>query len=169
MKGSGEMNRRDQILQVLGETSESMTTAAIAKVLDTVEQNIHKVLRDLVTDRLVNQVGIKPFTYLLSSAGRDYLSDPSFGQATRAHKAQPQAIDTQPTLKVGVFTSGELQIEVGGKRLSLSREQAADLVQFLDALPNRLFESPPATPDRPSPFAALGVAPGRVHRLADEA
>lgn len=169
MKGNGEMNRRDQILQTLADASTAMKTAEIAARLDTVEQNIHKVVRELAADGLVNQVSEKPFTYLLSNAGRDWLASPSFGQTTRTPKAASEPSAAQPALKVGVFTSGELHIEAGGKRLLLSREQASDLVQFLDALPNRLFESAPVAKDCASPFAALGVAPARVHRLADDA
>ncbi len=135
------MNRRDQILQALSEASVAMKTADIATKLDTVEQNIHKVVRELADEGLVNQVGIKPFTYLLSAAGRDRLGDPTFGQSARARKVT-EADAVNRVLKVGVFTSGELHIEAGGKRVLLSREQASELVQFLDALPNRLFENP---------------------------
>ncbi len=131
------MNRRDQILQALAETTVALKTTEIAAKLGTVEQNIHKIVRELAEDGLVNQVGIKPFTYLLSASGRDCLAAPNFGQSTRTKKAHD---DCSPKMKVGVFTTGELQIEVGGKRLLLSRDQTTNLVQFLDALPNRLFE-----------------------------
>ncbi len=162
------MNRRDQILQALAETTVALKTTEIAAKLGTVEQNIHKVVRELAEDGLVHQVGIKPFTYLLSPSGRDWLADPNFGQASRSKKSAVADDSDPPGLKVGVFTSGELQIEAAGKRLLLSRVQAAELVQFLDALPNRLFEGG-APAARPSPFAALGVAATRTHRLADEA
>lgn len=158
------MNRRDQILQALAETTVALKTSEIAAKLGTVEQNIHKVVRELADGGLVNQVGIKPFTYLLSASGRDCLAAPNFGQSKRTKKADD---DCSPELKVGVFTTGELQIELGGKRLVLSRHQTTQLVQFFDALPNKLFEQAPA--ERTSPFAALGVAPARVHRLADDA
>ncbi len=133
------MNRRDQVLQALSEASVAMKTADIATMLNTVEQNIHKVVRELADQGLVNQVGVKPLTYLLSAAGRDRLADPEFGQSARARKTT-ETDEVNRALKVGVFTSGELQIEVGGKRVLLSRDQASELVQFLDALPNRLFE-----------------------------
>ncbi len=160
------MNRRDQVLQALSEASVAMKTADIATMLNTVEQNIHKVVRELADEGLVNQVGVKPFTYLLSATGRDRLADPTFGQSARARKSI-ETDEVNRALKVGVFTSGELQIEVGGKRLVLSSKQASHLVEFLDALPHKLFVQ--RSHDRPSPFAALGVGVGRVHRLADDA
>ncbi len=163
------MNRRLQIMHILRDNGGTMKTAEIARIASTSEQNIHKVLRGMAEEGLIDQVGEKPFTYQINDGGRAWLAQPAVTAAKLERTAESNA---QPTgsreMKVGVFTTGEIQIEVGGKRVLLSRAQSADLVEFLDALPGKIFEKA-AKPnaERASPFAALGVTASRVHRMAD--
>lgn len=163
------MNRRLQIMYILRDNGGEMDTTEIARLADTVAQNIHKILRGLVDEALIEQVGEKPFTYRINEAGREWLAHP---EVTAAKLGQAAESNAQPAgsreMKVGVFTTGEIQIEVGGRRVMLSRDQSAELVEFLDALPGKIFEKAvKLDAERASPFAALGVPQSRVHRIAD--
>lgn len=163
------MNRRIQIMHILRDNGGEMETTEIARLADTIAQNIHKTLRELVDDELIDQVGQKPLTYRLNSAGQAWLGQPVTVSEQAGVSRRAAAHDLRSVaMKVGVFTTGEIQIETGGKRVILSRDQSAELVEFLDSLPGRIFERGAKTAgERASPFAALGVPQSRVHRIAD--
>ncbi len=162
------MNRRLQIMHILRDNGGTMKTGEIARIASTSGQNIHKVLLAMAEEGLIAQVGERPLTYQINDAGRAWLALP---EVTAAKLKQLAHSTTNLTgsreMKVGVFTTGEIQIEVGGKRVLLSRDQSADLVEFLDALPGKIFEKTAKPAERANPFAALGVTASRVHRIAD--
>lgn len=163
------MNRRIQLLHILRDNGGEMETTEIARLADTVAQNIHKTLRGLVDEELIDLVGERPLTYRINSAGQAFLAQPTtISQTSTESRRAATPIRRSDAIKVGVFTSGEIQIEAGGKRVTLSRDQSAELVEFLDSLPGRIFEkAAKGTGERASPFAALGVQQSRVHRIAD--
>jgi len=152
------MKRTDQILQLLNGCKDGMTGSNIAVSLNTIQQNIGKVLNELADQKLVNTAGERPVVYSITDAGRAHVQSPSFGTEERRPAAPSQKADSPSSVSIGVFTSGELHIEANGKRVVLTKTQAAEMVDFICALPNKIFS------DRPS----MASLPSRVHRMSDD-
>lgn len=160
------MKGADQILKLLAEhpdTLTSLTEKAIADACGTVPQNINAVLLQLVKDgmatRSKEELG---WHYQVTDAGIARTQADDFGQEGRkAPATRPAAPDASP-LSIGIFTTGELHVEANGKKLVLTKSQASELVEFVCALPNRLFATPTTAKAGGSAF------PSMVHRLKDE-
>lgn len=151
------MKRADQILKLLADHGERMSAKKIAEACDTVPQNIGSVLQDLVSDgHLSKMIGNSNVVeYIVTQAGIARTKESDFGQEGRAQRAP--AVPATASLNMGVFTNGELHIEANGKKLTLTRAQAVELVEFVCALPNKLFAPPQERP-------TLASLPSRVIR-----
>lgn len=151
------MKRADQILKLLADRGERLSAKKIADACGTVHQNIGSVLQELVdADYVLKVMGNGNVAeYSVTPAGIHRTTEPDFGSGTRA--ARTAGAPPVAPLNIGVFTNGELHIEANGKKLTLTRSQALELVEFVCSLPNKLF-SPQQ--DRPT----LASLPSRVIR-----
>lgn len=157
------MKRADQILKLLLEPGTVMTEKAIAEACETLPQNINASLGQLVKDGLLTRAKHSDgWRYQITEAGTDRTNEADFGQESRRGGARTPAAAGCTPLAIGIFTTGELHIEANGKKLVLSKPQATELVEFVCALPNRLFAD--ASTSRP---AASGIA-SFVHRMKDD-
>ncbi len=162
------MKRADQILLLLQDAGKPLSAAEIATGCDTVVPNINNVLQSLVHSGHVGRENVNgSWLYtrtegdVADNAKAAVLSSMPLGPTPGAFRAKASAAPVERSdMQFGVFTSGELHIEANGKKIVLSKTQASELIEFVCALPNKLFSA--AVPKPASPFASM------VHRIADE-
>lgn len=146
------MKTKDLIIsELIG--GHKLTTKNLSDRLGKSPAGIHNQLMELVQACYVTEILTSPKTYCITVDGENYAKSDEFG------KTSPSKPSSQPApegLSIGVFTTGELHISVGSKTLRLTKAQSAELVEFVCALPSKMFS------DQPRP--TMASLPGRVVR-----
>lgn len=155
------MMRRLQVLTLLRNNCDPMPAVEISDCLNIENGTFGKIFRELLDEKLIDRFESKSkrVSYQITLAGHDWLEQPVWIGNREPGSGRPKDHELFSNgMNIGIFSTGEIQINVGGKRITLSREHSSHLVEFLDTMPRDIFK----TSKR-----GMGVSQSGIHRMAD--